>query len=298
MPVLAAGPLLLVAVLAISAVMSPSVAAGQQPLKVYVSADMEGVAGLVHRDQVDPEGGEFALGRRLMTAEINAIVAGAFAAGADEVLVSDSHWNKRNLLWEDLDPRARVISGGYRALGMMEGIDSTFGAVIFQGYHASEGHPKGVLGHTWSNDMVDDVRLNGGTASEGVLNAAIAGHFGVPVILTTGDRWANEEVRAFVGDVETADVKEGLNQFSANSLVPARALELIREKTESALRNRGRYQPKRLAGPIVIEVRFKEVVYADAAVRGRPGIERVDAKTVRYTGPDMVDVFQAFAGMF
>lgn len=270
----------------------------RDPFKVYVSADMEGVAGIVDRSQVDPAGAEYALGRRLMTGEVNAVIEGAFAAGAVEVLVSDSHWNKRNLLWEALDSRARVISGGPRALGMMEGIDASFGAAVFLGYHAREGHPRGVLAHTWDHVRVEELVLAGQAAGEGMLNAAIAGHFGVPVVLTTGDRWGNEEVAEFVEGIEMAHVKEGLGTCAANSLVPARAIELIREKTEAALRHRTRVRPARLEGPIGLDVRFKEVAYADTAERSHPEMARLDPKTVRRECRDVIDAFTTFAGMF
>ncbi|HUF88594.1 MAG TPA: M55 family metallopeptidase [Gemmatimonadota bacterium] len=269
------------------------------PLKVHVSADMEGVAGIVDLAQVDPDGGaEYALGRRLMTAEVNAVIEGAFAAGADEVVVCDAHWNKRNLLMESLDPRARVVSGGPRPLGMMAGIDASFAAGIFLGYHASEGHPHGVLAHTWSHLAVDGVRLAGRPAGEGALNAAIAGHFGVPIALTIGDRWANDEIEELLGTVDRADVKEGIGRSAANTLVPARAVELIRERTRAALGALHRFRPLELPAPVEIEVRFKQVDGAERAARSHPGIERRDGKTVGYAGADVLDAFRAFAGMF
>lgn len=265
--------------------------------RVYVSADMEGVAGVVDREQVDPAGDDYALGRRLMTGEVNAAVEGAFDAGASAVVVSDSHWTKRNLLWERIDPRAEVVSGGPRELGMMAGLDDSFDGAVLLGYHTREGHPKGVLGHTWAHQAVDELRLAGRPAGEGELNAAIAGHFGVPVLLVTGDRWACEEIREAIGDVETAPVKEGLSPSAARSFVPARAREMIRDTTRSAVVNRGRFEPHRLELPVTLEVRFKEVVQATRAAR-RPDVERLDGKTVRYEGADVVDAFEAFVGMF
>lgn len=268
------------------------------PFKVHVSADMEGVAGIVDLAQVDPDSGtEYELGRRFMTAEVNAAVAGAFAAGADEVLVCDAHWNKRNLLLESIDPRARVVSGGPRPLGMMAGIDDSFAASIFLGYHAMEGHPRGVLAHTWSHLVVDGVRLAGRPAGEAALNAAIAGHFGVPVVLSTGDRWANDEVEELLGAVERVDVKEGISRTAATTLAPARAAERIREGAEAALAALDRFRPHRLPAPVELEVRFKQVDGAERAAR-RPGMERLDGKTVRYVGEDVLDAFAAFAAMF
>lgn len=260
---------------------------------------MEGVAGIVDWAQVDPESGaEYALSRRLMTAEVNAVVEGAFAGGADQVVVCDAHWNKRNLLMDSLDPRARVISGGPRPLGMMAGIDESFAAAIFLGYHASAGHLQGVLAHTWSHTAVDGVRLAGQPAGEGILNAAIAGHFGVPVALTIGDRWANEEIEAFLADVVRVDVKEGISTTAASTLVPARAVELIRERTMAALSALHRFRPIRMPSPVEIEVRFKQVAGAERAAGSHPGIERIDGKTVRYAGADLIDAFQMFSGMF
>lgn len=259
---------------------------------------MEGVAGIVDRSQVDPEGREYALGRRLMTAEVNAVVEGAFQAGASEVVVCDAHWNNRNLLWDALDARARVVSGKPRPLGMMAGIDETFDAALFLGCHAREGHPRGVLAHTWSHTAVDELRLAGRPAGEIALNAAIAGHFGVPVVLVAGDRWACEEALETLGEVETVAVKEGLSPTAASSLVPARATALIREKVEIAVRDPGRYEAWELERPVEIEVRFKEAVQAGRATAGRSGVERVDGKTVRVTGEDVVEAFAAFATLF
>jgi len=258
---------------------------------------MEGVAGIVDRAQVDPAGDDYALGRALMTGEVNAAIEGAFDAGASTVVVSDSHWNKRNLLWERLDPRAEVVSGGPRPLGMMAGIDASFDGAILLGCHAREGHPKGVLAHTWSHESVDELRLAGEPAGEIALNAAIAGFHGVPILLVTGDRWACEEAREAIGDVETAPVKEGISPSAARSLVPARACELIREKVREAVGARDRFRALRLDSPVELEVRFKEALQAGRAAR-RPGVERVDGKTVRVEASDVVDAFEAFVGMF
>lgn len=258
---------------------------------------MEGVAGIVDREQVDPRGDDYAQGRALMTGEVNAAIEGAFDAGASTVVVSDSHWNKRNLLWERLDPRAEIVSGGPRPLGMMAGLDQSFDGAILLGYHTREGHPKGVLGHTWSHESVDELRLEGEPVGEIALNAAIAGFYGVPVLLVTGDRWACEEAREAIGDVETAPVKEGISPSAARSLVPDRAREMIREKTRTAVERRDRARPFRLEPPVVLEVRFKEALQAGRAAR-RPGVERVDGKTVRVEGSDVVDAFEAFVGMF
>ena len=160
-------------------------ALAQDGLKIYISADMEGVVGVVTSDQLNPSGFEYARFREFLTAEVNATIEAARAAGATEFLISDSHGNGQNLLIERLPDDVMVVRSWPRELGMMEGIDESFDGVIFIGYHASTGNTQGVRAHTMSSANITGLRLNGMSMSEGSINAAIAGQFGVPDMLQT-----------------------------------------------------------------------------------------------------------------
>src|SRR5690606_8216527 len=202
-------PLLLLAAASALAQEPPGEPAHQQreSLKIYISADMEGVAGVVTDEQLGPGGFEYERFRELMTAEVNACIEAAREAGATEVLVSDSHGNGQNLLVERLPADVTIVRSWPRHLGMMAGIDASFDGVILLGYHASTANERGVRAHTFSSANVTAFRLNGTSMSEAGMSAAIAGHFGVPVIMVSGDQVAVAETQVIVGDVEGAVVK-------------------------------------------------------------------------------------------
>jgi D-amino peptidase len=167
----------------------------RRDLKVYISADMEGVVGVVTGEQLGPGGFEYSKAREYMTQEVLSAIRGARAAGATEILISDSHGNGQNLLLDELPPDVTVVRSWPRPLMMMEGIDSSFDAAIFIGYHSGTTNPDGVRAHTMSSGRLADIRLNGQSVPEGGINAAIAGHFGVPVVMVSGDDAAVAEVR-------------------------------------------------------------------------------------------------------
>ncbi len=272
----------------ISVIAKPTLGAQQSgALKVYISADMEGVTGVVTDQQLGPTGFEYARFRGFMTDEVNAAIEGARAAGATEIVVSDSHGNGQNLLIEQLPDDVLVVRAWPRDLGMMHGIDETFDAAIFIGYHASTSNLDGVRAHTNSSANYTAVRLNGRDMPEGGINAAIAGHFGVPVVMVSGGDAAVEEVRAVVGDIEGAVVKWNHGFHSATTMTPAAGADLIRERVTSALNRLGDFTPLRYDGPVTLEVGFKN--YLQTQVLGLlPIVERVDSHTIRYMAPDMI----------
>ena len=187
----------------------PSLAA-QRAMKVYISVDMEGISGVNSDNQTSAAGAEYGRARRLMVEDANAAIRGAFDGGATDVLVNDSHGSQRNLLPEDLDPRARLISHSFKRHGMMEGLDETFDAVIFVGYHAKAGSPRGLFAHTGSG-VLRDLQINGRSVGEGGMNAILAQWYGVPVVLVTGDDVAVEEQRETVPGVRGVAVKRAIN---------------------------------------------------------------------------------------
>lgn len=271
-------------------VLWPGVAFGQQrPLRVFISADMEGVAGVVTGDQLGPGGFEYERFRRIMTAEVRAAIDGAREAGATEIVIADSHGNGENLLIDELPVDVTIVRSWPRPLMMMQGIDSTFHAAVFIGYHASVANPLGVRAHTISSARLQDVRLNERSVTEGALNAAIAGHYGVPVVMVSGDDAAVAEVRAAVGDIEGAVVKWSYSFHSARTLVPEAAARLIREKTTAGVRRRAEIRPYVLPTPVTLDVRFR--FYRPAEMLAYlPIVERTDAHTIRYVGPNIIAV--------
>ncbi|HEU5208738.1 MAG TPA: M55 family metallopeptidase [Longimicrobiales bacterium] len=264
-------------------------ASAQAPLKVFISSDMEGVAGAVTGDQLGPGGFEYARFREFMTAEVLAAIDGARAAGATEILVADAHGNGQNLLIEQLPDDVMVVRSWPRPLMMMQGIDSTFDAAILLGHHSSTTNPEGVRAHTMSSANLAAVRLNGIEMPEAGINAAIAGHFGVPVVMISGDDAAVEEAQRIIGDIEGAVVKWAISFHSAKTLTPQAARALIRERTRTAVARHDDIAPYTLEGPITLELTFKN--YRPAEMMAYlPNVERVDAHTVRFIGRDMREV--------
>jgi len=261
-------------------------AAAADPVKVFISADMEGLTGVVTGDQLGPTGFEYAAFREVMTAEVNAAIDAARAGGATEILVADSHGNAQNLLVDKLPPDVQLVRSFPRPHGMMEGIDGTFAGVIFIGYHASTTNPRGVRAHTLSSATLADVRLAGVSLPESGLNAALAGHFGVPVLAISGDDAAVEEAKALLGDVEGAVVKWSTGFHSARTLTPAAGRDVIRAAVRRAMGRRADFKPYRVRVPAELEVRFKN--YRPAEILSLlPGVSRADAHSVRVTVKDM-----------
>lgn len=258
-------------------------------LKVYISADMEGVAGTVTGDQLGPGGFEYERFRQFMTQEVVAAVDAAKAAGATEIVVSDSHGNGENLLIERLPADVSVVRSWPRPLMMMQGIDSSFSAAVFIGYHASATNPRGVRAHTISSARFADVRLNGRSVTEGAINAAIAGYFGVPVVMISGDDAAVAEVRAAVGDLESAVVKWNYSFHSARTLTPEASARLIGEKVSVALRRLGQFKPYTPAGPMTLDLQFRHYRPAEMLAY-LPVVQRTDAHTIRYVGSDILAI--------
>jgi D-amino peptidase len=275
------------------AVMTAGATLAGQPaaksLKIFISADMEGIAGVVQPAQLSPTGFEYGKAREWMTGEVKAAIAAARSAGAAEFVVADSHGNAQNLLIDDLPPDVRIVRGFPRPLSMMHGIAPGFDAVLFVGYHASEYGRDAVRGHTFSSARLLHVKLNGMEVSEGIYNAAIAGHFGVPVAFVSGDREAVAQLKGVVPGVEGVVLKEGLGYHAAETVTPARSREMIAKGVEAALKKIGTLQAYRVKTPIDLDVGFKLTLDAERASY-IPGLTRADAHTVRGTFPDIVQI--------
>ena len=257
--------------------------ANAQDLKVYISADMEGVAGVVGGDQLGPEGFEYSQFRKFMTAEVNAAIEAARDVGATEIVVSDSHGNGLNLLLDALPQDIKLVRSWPRPLGMMEGIDDSFGAAIFIGYHASAGNTDGIAAHTMSGADFSSVKINGIEMTEGGMNALIAGHFGVPVVMISGDDAAVREVSDMLGPIEGAVVKWHISHASGRTLMPKAAQALIKEKAQAGLRRRLELKPFRIEGPLILDLTYKNDEAAEI-IAYLPNVELIDNHTVRFVG--------------
>lgn len=276
--------------LAILMISSIVVTQGQnRPMKIYISADMEGVVGVVSNEQLGPQGFEYTRFREFMTQEVNAAIEAAVEAGATEIVISDSHGNGQNLLIEKLPKNVLLVRSWPRPLMMMQGIDETFAGAIFIGYHTATTNPEGVRAHTISSARLADVRLKGVSVSEAGLNAAIAGHFNVPVIMVSGDDAVVKETQALLGDVEGAVVKWSSGFHSAKTLMPEASYALIREKVKKAVGRIKDFKPYKLAAPIQLDVRFKN--YRPSEMLSYLSIvQRTDAHSIRFMGKDMLEV--------
>jgi D-amino peptidase len=268
------------------------VLAGAQPrgLKVFISVDMEGLAGVVSASDVSPGGPDYAHFRAIMAAETNAAIDGAFRAGATEVLVRDSHGSKQNLLPNDVDPRARLLRGASTGpRNMMEGIDSTFDAVVYIGYHARAGTPNAILEHTSTGNVVD-FSINGVSLPEGGYNALVAGLAGVPVVFVAGDRAVVDQLRGLLGSIEAVAVKQEIAD-AALGMSPRQAQEEIRRGVELAVKNRARAKPYRMTGPytMVLKVKQERPLF--------PGAQRVREGEFTFTSASLLDVLNAFNAM-
>lgn len=284
-----------VAVLVVAAVVAGPAAHGQTPakkLKVFISVDMEGVAGLIHWDETSEGGADYPLFRRLMTEEANAAIAGALDAGATEIVVRDSHGSARNILPDLLRPEARLIRDWSSPLSMMEGLDRTFDAAVFVGYHARAGTPDAVLKHTMSLSLTD-VILNGVRMPEGGWNAAIAGHFDVPAVFLSGDSAICRQIREILGDIETAAVKDGLGS-AASMLHPTKAQEMIRKGVAAALGRLKSFKPYKPAAPYRLEIVFTEETLARRAA-DVPGAQRTGELSVAFVSSDLMDIVKFFS---
>jgi len=250
-------------------------------LKIYISVDMEGVAGVVTSDQLGPTGFEYERFRRFMTNEALAAVQAAKESGATEIVVSDSHGNGQNLLIDLFPKDVRVVRSWPRHGGMMAGLDSTFDAAMYVGYHASTTNPHGVRAHTFSSAHLARVALNGNAVSEGEFNTAYAGFFNVPVIFASGDDAAMAELKSRLPILETAETKKSLGFHSAETLTPEASCEKISIAAKAAISHLHEAKPYLVKPPITLEITFKNYTPAEA-LSYLHSIQRVDSHTIRF----------------
>ena len=263
-------------------------------MRILIAADMEGISGVVHWDHVDPAHAEYPRFRRLMTADVNAAIRGAYDGGADQVVVADGHSRGRNILIEELDPRAVLNSGSPSPLSMVQGCDAGIDAAMFVGYHARVGSQNAILDHTWSSSTIGDVRLNGRLIGETGMNAAVCGHFGVPVLLVSGDQTVCAEAVQWLGPVETVAVKQASGRMAAECLSPEVAQLKIREGAKLAV---SRFQSGQALPPLRIQTPATltlDLVSSDMADRLEllQGARRLGGKQVEIVAGDILIAYR------
>jgi D-amino peptidase len=265
-------------------------------MKILIAADMEGITGVTNWDQVDPNHSEYQRFRRLMTGDVNAAARGVCSAGVKDILVTDGHDRGTNILINELDPCARLISGDYTPLAMVQGIDQGVDGVIFVGYHARAGSQNAILDHTWSSRRISNLWLNDILVGEYGLNGAVAGHFKVPVLMLTGDQTACTQATELLGPIETVVVKTALSRMAADCLIPQITEELI-EKTaiKAVKRLQAGEAPKPfvVAKPVQVTIEFNFSDQADQAAIF-PGSTRLDGRRLTFKSKDMLAAYYDF----
>jgi D-amino peptidase len=260
--------------------------------KIFISVDMEGIWGVVHSEQVSSTSPEYAAARRWMAEDVNAVVAGLLEAGAGEIVVNDSHGSMRNIVADALNPKVSLITGSPKPLSMMQGIDATYDAVIFVGYHARAGTEAATLDHTISSATIRSIRVNGQELPELGLNAAIAGYYKVPVIMLTGDTTTCGQAKAVLGEgLVTAPVKEAIGRFAARLFPLEQVRARLREAAREALGKKPSLQPFRIAGPYTVDVEFHNSAQAELPLM-LPGVKRTGARSVSLAGTDYIETFK------
>ena len=264
-------------------------------MRIYISADIEGIGCIVRQEQSSPEGREFNWARKMMTEEVNAAARGAFDGGATEVVVSDSHNVGLNLIPEDLDERVSIVMGSPRPLSMMEGVEAGFDATFLVGYHGMAGTANSTIVHIFMG-RIAEVRINDLPIGEIGISASLAGHYNVPVALVTGDENTVAEATKLLDGIETVAVKKGIGAYAALCLSPKRSRSLIYEGARKAMSRKKDWRTFRMDGKTDLQVDFTTASAADRAQR-IPGIERVNGRTVRFTASNFIEAFRAFNTM-
>jgi len=261
-------------------------------MKVFISSDMEGTAGVADWSQCLVGGPDYDYYRGLLQAEVNAAIEGAMEAGAAEFLVNDSQSKMQNLRPDELAGRARYLSGRHKPRYMMQGLDASYDAVFFVSYHGSMS-TSAPLSHTYNPRAIAEVRLGGRVVGESGINALVAQGYGVPVVLVTGDDVTAAEAESVYPGVLTAVVKTAVTRFAADSLHPEAARDLIRERAREAIAALPDARPPAIELPATLEVGFRNSDLAELATR-IAGVERLSPTQVAITDDDPIRLYDTF----
>lgn len=260
--------------------------------KVFISVDMEGIWGVVHGDQTSAQGQDYGPARKWMAEDVNAVIEGLLEAGVAEIVVNDSHGSMRNILAHELNPRVTLITGSPKPLSMMQGIDTSFDACVFVGYHARAGTADSILDHTYSGGTIRSIKVNNLELPELGLNAAIAAVFGVPVIMLSGDTETCSQATSLLGkEVVTVAVKEASGRYAAQLLPREQALKRLHEGAKEAWTKRSKIQPFQLKPPFTFELEFHQSNQAEMPALV-PQVKRTGPRSVMFTAEDYIQGFK------
>jgi D-amino peptidase len=265
-------------------------------MRLLIAVDMEGISGVTGWNHVLPDKGEYARGRKWMTADVNAAIEGAVKGGVEDIIVTDGHWDGSNILIEDFSSKARLINGTPSPLSMVQGVEDGVDAAVFIGYHAMAGTRNAILDHTWSSARIFNMRLNGELAGEIAFNAAVCGAYNVPVIAISGDQCACAEAAGLIPGIFRAQVKKANSRMNAECLPLATAHQIITSKVHEAVKNYKKIAPYKISIPVTVSIEFYRSDMADWAEE-LPGSIRKDARIVEYTAPDILTANKAFRSM-
>lgn len=290
-------PALAALTLAATALIGPALAgtlaplAGQtpEPLKIFISVDMEGIGGIGTPAMTQSAGKDYSTGRELMTAEVLAVIEAIRSVGPADILVNDSHGDMQNLLHVRLPADVEFIQGNIKPLGMVQGLDASFDGAIFVGYHARAGTPEAFLAHTGSGS-VKGLWINGTEVGEGGLNAYFAGSVGVPVLVASGDEGFTRQFGALVPTARTVVTKSAIGSSVARLVHPDVVRERLREATVAALADLAAHRPLAVSGAVEVQMRFATTTRADI-LQAVPGMTRVDGTAVRFEATDMAQAY-------
>ncbi|WP_400164257.1 M55 family metallopeptidase [Brevibacillus sp. TJ4] len=265
-------------------------------MKLFLSVDMEGISGIVDTTYINPDAGNnYQRGRQFMTDDANAVIEAALEWGAKEIFVADSHNTMNNILWEALHPKARLLAGSPRDHSMVHGLDDSFDAALFIGYHTRQGVP-GVLSHTMSN-VIRNLYINGRVVGEFGFNAVFAGMYQVPVIMVSGDNLIAEEARDLIPGISTAVVKEAVSRTAAICLSREEATAELKQKTKAALSSLNQIAPLRMAQPLEMAIEFSHAGQAEMAAIVPGTRYEQETNTVIYTPADQQDMYKTMRAM-
>jgi D-amino peptidase len=260
--------------------------------KVFISVDMEGIWGVVQGSQTSSSGADYGVARKWMVEDVNAVIVGLFEAGAAEIVVNDSHGSMRNIIADELDPRASLISGSPKPLSMMQGIDATYDACIFVGYHARAGTAEAVLDHTYSSATIRSIKVNGREMPELGINAAIAGYFNVPVIMLSGDTETCAQAKSILGEeLVTVAVKDGVGRYAAANLPQEVARKRLKEGAKEALLRTGKMPLFKPNAPYTFELEFLSSAQTEMPTLV-PQVKKTGARGVTFSSPDYLEGFK------
>lgn len=278
--------------LAVLSYLSYLQAGEKAPLRVFISVDMEGIWGVVQGDQTMSDSRDYGLARKWMAQDVNAVVEGLLEAGATEIVVNDSHGGMRNIIADELHPKAALISGAPKPLAMMQGIDEPFAACLFIGYHAKAGTASAILDHTISGGTVRAIRVNGMELPELGINGALAGYFNIPVIMLSGDDETCRQAKSILGDqVVTVAVKQGIGRFAAKLLPLEEARKRLKEGAKEALLKRDRISPFKINPPLNFELEVLNSAQAEMPSQ-LPQVKRTAPRAVAFSANDYLEGFK------